>query len=323
MVAIAGAGGCGDTPYYAGDGYGRGTGLAVSLLASGAEDPEAISFLGEALHTAPRDLSESAARGERLEAALAAYGADPTDLDHLLELGASYFALGLYRREIEVYTEGLEAHPGDGRLLLARGHRHLTVREPGRAEADLAAAMRALAGGDHRAKETSGWYLLGIANYLQGDYEAAVAALRNAVALAPAGADRYAAMDWMWMSLHKSGRPSEARELIAAVRPDVEGLGAPGRTYHRHLLMYRGLIPPDAVIPDLADLGSSRRTHAPDYAGIGGALQMATSGFAVGNLLLLRGDTAGAERIFGAVLETRMWPALGYMAAEAELARSR
>jgi hypothetical protein len=52
-------------------------------------------------------------------------------------------------------------------------------------------------------------------------------------------------------------------------------------------------------------------------------VQAASSGYGVGNWYLCEGDSARAFEIFEAILASDAWPAFGYIAAEAEVARSR
>jgi hypothetical protein len=84
--------------------------------------------------------------------------------------------------------------------------------------------------------------------------------------------------------------------------------------YHLRLLLYRGQLPPDSL---LREAGWDRR------AGRAGdeALQVATYGYGLGTWYQVHGDPLRARARFEDVLDTGYWPAFGYIAAEAELAR--
>ena len=79
--------------------------------------------------------------------------------------------------------------------------------------------------------------------------------------------------------------------------------------YHRRLLMYKGEREPASllVIDDEADRD----------------LTFATQGYGVGNWHLYNGEPDEAITIFEQVVAGSYWAAFGYMAAEADLARSQ
>jgi hypothetical protein len=70
--------------------------------------------------------------------------------------------------------------------------------------------------------------------------------------------------------------------------------------------MYRGELTPD----DLLRAG-------------GDDVTLATYGYAVGSTYLFGGETDKAKATFARVVQGRAWPAFGFAAAEADLARMR
>jgi hypothetical protein len=52
-----------------------------------------------------------------------------------------------------------------------------------------------------------------------------------------------------------------------------------------------------------------------------GEQELATVGYGVGNWYLVAGDLPRAAAVFARVLRTDAWPAFGYVAAEADMAR--
>ena len=91
---------------------------------------------------------------------------------------------------------------------------------------------------------------------------------------------------------------------MLAARPDT----APTTVaYARRLALYRGEIGPDALFTpsDTSDV------------------QVATLAYGLGNWYLVLGDTARARSQFERAVRSGGWPAFGFIAAEAELARLR
>ena len=76
-------------------------------------------------------------------------------------------------------------------------------------------------------------------------------------------------------------------------------------SYHKRLLMYKGLEKPEALLDT---------TNADD-------LTIATQGYGVGNYYFVTGDTAKAKEIFDRVLAGKQWAAFGYIAAEVDRAK--
>ncbi|MGK7312273.1 MAG: tetratricopeptide repeat protein [Candidatus Longimicrobiales bacterium M2_2A_002] len=284
-----------------------------------AGTPAAISLLGEPLHPMVLDPATEAALHARIDSAEAAYEADPDDPDALIWLGRRLGYAGHYREAIDVYAEGIRRHPDDARLYRHRGHRYITLRELDAAIDDLELAARMIsgtadvvepdgmpndAGVPRSTLQTNIWYHLGLARYLQHDFEGAVHAFGRGYELSPNDDMRVAMADWLWLSLKRLGRDDEAVELLGGVSPEMEILE--NEAYHRRLLVYKGELDPDSLVAG----GLSQADP----------LTVATHGYGLGAWWLIRGDRPRAVDAFRQVLETGYWPAFGYIAAEAELA---
>ncbi len=280
--------------------------------------PEATSLLGEALYPLPTDSATTARQLKQLAEAQAAFDAAPDDVQSWVWLGRRMAYLTRYREAIDLYSEGLEQHPDSPHLLRHRGHRYLSVREFDRAIEDFERAAELTDGQPDEVEpdgqpnaagiptgtlQTNIWYHLALAHYYKGDFGAAAAAMQTCYNLAGNNDTKIAAADWLYMAYRRSGMPEVAEGAIAWVTPDLDILE--NHSYHRRILMYRGLLAPSELL------------------GEGAALDMATQGYGVGNWYLMEGDPDQAEDIFERVLETGYWPAFGYIAAEAELARMR
>ena len=295
-------------------------------VSSDRGEPEAVSLLGVELFRP--QLSEQ--RRSQLEANLAAaradYDADPSAEENIIWLGRRTAYLSRYRQAIEIYSAGLDQHPDSFRLLRHRGHRYISVRRFDDAIADLSRAAALLESTDDEI-EADGvpnsintplsttqfniWYHLGLAHYLKGEFEEALAAYRRCLEVSTNSDLLVATSDWMYMTLRRLGRDT-AREAAALLEPITADLAiVENDAYHRRLLMYKGEIAPD----DLLDL---RAVDDPDHA-----LAIATQGYGVGNWYLVNGQTARALDVFEAIVEGTSWAAFGYIAAEADLARLR
>lgn len=286
------------------------------------EDPDAphglvLSLAGNAL-LPPSVLSDQARLEADLAEAITNAQARPDDPEALIWVGRRLGYLWRYREAIEVFGQGIERWPDDARLLRHRGHRYITVREFANAQADLQRAADLVEGRPDPiepdgAPNPAGiprttlayniWYHLALAQFLQGDFEAAVASWRRTLQHAGNDDALVAATDWTWMTLMRLGRRDEAASLLQRIGPDMEILE--NHSYHRRLLMYQGRLQADDLLA--AD------SHDP--------VAVATQGFGIGHHRLVNGDVAGSRAMFERVLAGSGWNAFGYIAAEAELRR--
>lgn len=286
--------------------------MTVDLAAA----PEATSLLGEPLYPMILDSATEARLDAQIDSAEERVEARPEDADALIWLGRRYAYAGHYRDAIELFTRGIREHPDDARFYRHRGHRYITVRELDRAVQDLAHAARLTGGQRDRVEpdgmpneygiprstlQTNTWYHLGLARYLQHDFERATHAFRHGFEISPNDDMRVAMADWLWLALRRLGREDEADRVLARISPEMEILE--NDAYLQRLLVYKGELTPDSLMP----------------AAETSALTVATHGYGLGAWHLVRGDTGRARATFRRVLETGYWPAFGYIAAEAEL----
>ncbi len=285
-----------------------------------APAPEAISLLGEPLYVPDRAPEQQAALEAALAEARARYEADPDDVENLIWLGRRTAYLWRYREAIDIFSEGIAKYPDDPRLYRHRGHRYLSIRDFDRAVADLSHATRLIEGTPDEVEpdgqpnaagiptstlHTNIYYHLGLAHYLRGDFEQALDAYRRCLAAATNDDMYVATADWLYMTLRRLGRTDEAAAVLEPITEDMALLE--NHAYHRRLLMYKGLLPPEALL-EVTDEGDADLTFA-------------TQGYGVGNWYLYNGQPERARAIFERVLATGYWPAFGYMAAEADLRR--
>jgi len=295
--------------------------------------PVPVSLLGRRLEPLGREAPPASIAN--LDAAWAAFRENPNDVDRLIWVARRLGYLRRMNEAIALLSEGLRVHPNHAGLLRHRGHRYLSVRRFEDARADLERAAELIGADRMRADpgrcladivEQDGlpnarniplttlgfnvWYHLGLSRYLTGDYAGCVSAFEEAARLSRGFDDnRVATTYWTYLATRRQGRDAEARRLLDAITPDMDIIE--NQAYHRLLLIFRDGRSPDAVAPLVRE-----GIHAP-----ASALDNATTGYGIGCLHLFTGDTAAARAAFERVVSGDEWPAFGFIAAEAELAR--
>jgi len=283
-----------------------------------AQKPEATSLAGKPL--VPIDLPNR----PKLEADLAHAEKDlaarPNDPEAIIWLGRRQAYLWRYQEAIATFAKGIAQHPGNAKLYRHRGHRYITTRQFDRAIGDFEKAV-ALVKATPDEIEPDGapnaqnkplstlqfniWYHLALAHYLKGDFEKALGAYRECMKVSTNDDLIAATSDWLWMTLMRLDRKAEAAKVLDGITPKMNIIE--NSSYHRRLLMYKGLEKPDALLDP---------ANADD-------LTIATQGYGVGNWYLVTGNRAQARETFERVVAGRSWSAFGYIAAEADLQRMK
>lgn len=289
----------------------------TSTLAAPASIVEATSLLGRPL-LRQMDFPNRDQLEANLTTAQADFAANPDSADALIWLGRRQAYLWQYQDAIATFTQGIERFPEDPRMYRHRGHRYITVRNLDAAIADFEKAAELFAGqadeiepdGQPNAMnmprstlQFNVWYHLGLAHYLKGDFEQALAAYEECMKVSDNDDSIVATADWYWMTLMRLGRVEEATALLGQIHADMDIIE--NDSYLRRMLMYKGEAAPESLLD----------TSTADD------LTIATQGYGVGNWYLVNGDTEMARQIFERVIAGRSWSAFGYVAAEAQLSR--
>ena len=298
----------------------EGPGIDDIPLVSASDSLEAQSVMDEPLYRPALTAERRSALTTRLEEAAERLRATPDSWESWVWYGRRLAYLGQYRDAVATYTAGLERFPDEPHLASVIGgtatspcaiskqlcvtSRLPRVRSKARPDEVEPDGQPNAAGIPTSTLQTNIWYHLGLARYVTGQFGAAADAFRTCLDLAANDDMRIAAADWLFMSLARDGRVADAEEAIAFVEPDMELLE--NHSYHQRLLLYRGL---------------SREVLTAMEAPDAEPLTVATLGYGAGNYYLVQGDTLAAAALFERVLETGFWPAFGYIAAEADLAR--
>lgn len=247
------------------------------------------------------------------------YRVDPEDIDVLIWMGRRTAYLGEYREAVRIFTEGIFKKPEDPRLFRHRGHRFITLRMFDAAIQDFEDAenrMRNMAdevepdglpnefGIPTSTLKSNVWYHKGLAHYLKGDFESAAESYENALQLELTDDMRIATLYWYYMTLKRMGRDEPAGRAIADINEEIELLENDG--YLSLILVFKGIFHPDQLMEASDD-----------------ALQNATLGYGIGNWHFINGREERAFEIWQEIYNGGNWPAFGFIAAEAELARAQ
>jgi tetratricopeptide (TPR) repeat protein len=262
---------------------------------------------------------EDARQEDLLAQARANLAAQPDDVDCAIWVGRRLGYLWRMREAIAAYTQAIDRHPRYAALYRHRGHRFISIRRFGDAETDLERAAR-LIRGQRDAIEPDGmpnvrnipltttafnvWYHLGLARYLQGDFEGAHDAFVETLKHAYRHDDnRVAATYWLYLTLRQLERHEAAQARLDVITPDMEIIE--NFAYHDLLMLFKGLRSVEAV----------REKH------VSGA-DAATAGYGVGMWRRFNGRPGEARLAFEQVVSSDDWPAFGFIAAEVELSRA-
>jgi tetratricopeptide (TPR) repeat protein len=145
-----------------------------------------------------------------------------------------------------------------------------------------------------------------LAYYLKGDWENALEAYKNCLAVSNNDDLKVATLDWYYMTLVKLRRKSEALKVISSVHPGMNIIE--NDAYFKRILMYQGNLKPEALLGEVENADEE-------------LLQYVTQGYGLGNFYLAEGDTSKATEVFEKVIKSGYWAAFGYIAAEMELSK--
>jgi len=283
--------------------------------------PEAYSLFGQPLYRLELSVDEKAKLDSNLARAHAEYEKDPNDPERIIWLGRRLAYLWRYREAISVYSRGIALHPNYAKLYRHRGHRYLTIREFDKAIADFKKAAKLIQGMPDEIEPDGApnkyniptstshsniWYHLGLAYYLKGDFENALRCYLECMKFSKINDDMLCATsDWLYMTYRRLGGAAEAQKVLDSIHENMKILE--NFSYHKRLLMYKGIIAPDSLL------------HMQDSSD----LDIATHGYGVGNWCFYNGQVEKAKEILEKVIKGKYWAAFGYIAAEADLKRMK
>jgi tetratricopeptide (TPR) repeat protein len=284
--------------------------------------PEATSLLGRPLFPAPIGADARKTLEENLKEAEIVYRRNPDNADATIWLGRRVAYLGRYRDAIEHFSRGVAKHPGDPRMYRHRGHRYITVREFPKAIADFSKAASLVAGkpdqiepdGQPNARNiptstlnSNIYYHLGLAHYLSGDFARAAEAYKTCLEFSKNPDMLVATTYWYYLALARLGRMADATARLTAITPGMDIIE--NASYHRLLRMYKGEVTAGSLLEPSPGAG----------------LDAVTTRYGVAAWHAANGRADQAQALLREIVDQypQQWPAFGYIAAEADLARAR
>ena len=231
--------------------------------------------------------------------AKAAAEADPYDPELWIKYGRALRRQSMHREAIDAYAMGISYNPFYPLLYRHKAHAYINTGRYAEAAADFEFALRL------DPTNVDCWYHLALSYFLLEDYQRAEATYKKCYTMSDEDLDVISCTDWLWMTLRRLGKKEEAEKLLERITPDME----PGMvvSYHRRLLMYKGLIKPEELMTD-----------APND------LEVVTMGFGLANYYYELGQEEKGNAMILRVLEAGKedaWSAFGYQAALVEKKR--
>jgi tetratricopeptide (TPR) repeat protein len=291
---------------------------AVSWTPASAQLPETLSLLGKPLVSPPIPAERRRTLEADLAAARAAFDKNPVDVDAAIWLGRRTAYLGRFGEAVEIYTRAIEGHPDDPRLYRHRGHRYITLRKFDPAIRDFNRAAELIEGrpdeiepdGQPNARNiptstlnSNIYYHLGLAHYLRGEFAAAHNAYRKCLEFSKNPDMLVATTAWLYMTLLRLGLKEDAQRALDPIKPGMDVIE--NEAYYRLVMSYKGLASQESL-----------KSAATDTDAV-------TIGYAVGNMSIAGGRVEEGVKHLKSLLEkhANQWPAFGYIAAEADVAR--
>ena len=291
------------------------------LTKSQGQIKEATALNGEALYQIIDPTPVKAKKDSLLKIAEKKFKKRSKKLDNIIWYGRRLAYLTRYKEAIQVYTDGLEKHPKSPELYRHRGHRYISIREFDKAIADFEKAAK-LAEGREIEIEPDGipnklnqplsnlhfniYYHWALAYYLKGDYDEATRLFQECFNYSLNADLLVATVDWLYMCYQKTWQKDKAMGILNVIQPNTTVIE--NDAYLKRIQLYKGEIKPETLI----DLNNPN---------LESELNIITQGYGVGNWYLHNDQPEKAKAIFEKIVATSYWPAFGYIAAEAELAK--
>ncbi|QOJ13738.1 MAG: hypothetical protein HRU75_03375 [Planctomycetia bacterium] len=243
--------------------------------------------------------------------------AHPDDLDAILWHGRRLGYLWRMEEAVAAFSDAAAKHPNRAEPLRHRGHRLISLRRFDAAVRDLRRATELIAGhpdaiepdGQPNARNQprstlhfNVWYHLALAEYLRGRWAESAAAWQTAWTHSHNDDSRVAVAHWYYLTLARSGRTSEAQQLLARIQPGMDVI-------ENHA--YR----------DRLELFAGRRSLEDALRAASESEGIEHWGLAIGMTYLLCDEPDRAGTWFERIVAGDSWPSFGFIAAEAELVR--
>ena len=280
-------------------------------------EPETFSLFGEPLFKTPLRPETMETQQKLYKEALKNWENDPEDPENIIWLGRRTAYIGNFRESIAIYSMGIKKHPEDPRMYRHRGHRFITLRFFDQAIDDFEKAAELIKGKpdeiepdgmpNERGVPVSSlhfniWYHLGLAYYLNDNFEKALRAYEMCMKASEIDDKVIATAHWYYMTLRRLGRKQEADKILVKIDEDMDIIE--NHHYHKCLMMYKGENTPEVLMKEARDMGD---------------LGLVTIGYGVANWYHYNGEIEKATEILREINDVVGWAGFGYIAAEADL----
>ncbi|GJM21982.1 MAG: hypothetical protein DHS20C15_18970 [Planctomycetota bacterium] len=310
--------------------------LLLSACASNSapietREPAARTLDGAPLY-APRFSAAELDRLQRQTArALGRLRAEPESEEAWIWYGRRLAYESRFEEALQTYSEGLNRFPDSSRLLRHRSHRLISTRRFRAALLDLARAAELIQltpdsieedgapnqyGVPRSTQHSNVYYHLALTHYLIGEYAEAERTYLAAQSVSAVNDDLLVAFNWWhWITTRRMLTRMAARvpdldtsfwksRLDDLLAPITDSLNVyENHAYHRLLLMARGELSPEELLPD-------------DFSDT----QAATLAYGVAAYYLAEGRSQEGYALCRKIVARTPWAAFGHIAAEAELA---
>ena len=270
--------------------------------------PAAYSLNGKPLYAA----TPSEKLLDKYEKHKTNYESNPS-ADNLIWYGRFVAYQGKYEEAIQIYSKGIEKYPNDARMYRHRGHRYISIRKFDEAIQDFDKAVTLILGKPNEI-EPDGmpnaqnipvstlhgniYYHLGLAHYLNHNFEEALAAYQKCLATGNNPDNVVSATHWLYMILRRLNRTEEAEKVLTNIKlemPIIENMA-----YHKANLLYKGIYKPIDLLQKEGE--DSPSNDALDYG--------------IANWYFYNGDKPKAKALLEKILVKESWASFGYIAAE-------
>src|SRR4029434_3393277 len=95
------------------------------------------------------------------------------------------------------------------------------------------------------------WYHLGLARYLKGDFGGALSAYREAEKVSKNPDMLVATTHWLYMTLRRLGKMTEAEKAIAGIKDDLYIIES--TDYYKLVKLYQGKLKAEDLLKDLGE----------------------------------------------------------------------
>jgi tetratricopeptide (TPR) repeat protein len=280
---------------------------------------QGLSLLNKPLIRPQVDLERDSLQIANYLDALADYENNKEWADNVVWLGRRVAYLGDYKRAIELFTEGVKKFPEDPQFLRHRGHRYISTRQIDEAVSDFEKASEIIKGTEDVVEadgipnrlnqpvsslHTNIYYHLGLAYYIKGDFKSALTAFSNCLDVSKNDDMQVATRHWLYMILNRLNRKEVAEIILEPIHENMNIIE--NVAYHELLLFYKGLRTEKVLLKE--NNGAIGANEATQYG--------------IANWHYYSGDTEKAMHMFNDILKNGNWSSFGYIAAEADLARS-